>query len=80
MIFGITGRGRVAKGCLEVLEKFPITNIKPEEVELIWADRHNPIHRKTIYVVSINTEDCMELINPERAERGASLFDRNDYY
>ena len=32
MIFAITGRGRTAKGCLEVLENLPITHISPDQV------------------------------------------------
>ena len=39
MIFGITGRGRTAQGCMEVLENLPITKINSEELEAIWADR-----------------------------------------
>lgn len=28
MIFAVTGRGRTAKGCYEVIENFPVTHIK----------------------------------------------------
>ena len=74
MIFAITGRGRTAKGCLEVLENLPITEINPNDVELLCADRKNPRHRKTIYVVNINTEDTIVPKDP------AKKFDKNDYY
>ena len=55
MIFAVTGRGRTAQGCIEVLENLPVTTIKPSQLEEIWADKDHPKHRKTIYLVSINT-------------------------
>lgn len=39
MIFAITGRGRTAKGCLEVINNFPIISINPSEVEKIVKDK-----------------------------------------
>lgn len=74
MIFAITGRGRTAKGCFEVLENLPITKISPEDVEKIYSDKENPNHRKTIYVVNLNTEDIIENLDPE------VKFDKKDYY
>lgn len=74
MIFAVTGRGRCAIGCLEVLDNLPITKINPSEVEALWADRENPKHRNTIYVVQINTEDCVEPLDSE------AKFDKKDYY
>lgn len=74
MIFAITGRGRTAKGCLEVLENLPITEIQPDEVEKIFNDKKNPKHKKTIYVVNINSED---VIVPRDEE---AKFDKGDYY
>jgi alpha-aminoadipic semialdehyde synthase len=74
MIFAVTGRGRTAQGVIEVLENLPVTHIKAKEVESIMADRDNPVHRKTIYLVNINTEDCIESRDPEGS------FDKNDYY
>lgn len=74
MIFAITGRGRTAQGCLEVLENLPITKIDPDEVEELCKNKENPQHRKTIYVVNINSEDVIEPRDPE------SKFDKQDYY
>lgn len=42
MIFAITGRGRTAKGCLEVLNNFPVLNISPNDVENLVKDKENP--------------------------------------
>ena len=65
MIFAITGRGRTAKGCFEVLNNLPTTEIGPDEVEKIYLDKDNPNHRKTIYVVNINSEDTIVPKDPE---------------
>lgn len=59
MIFAITGRGRTAKGCLEVINNLPITDISPDEIKKLVEDKDNPNHRKTIYLVNINSEDVM---------------------
>lgn len=74
MIFAITGRGRTAKGCLEVLQNLPITEVGPNEVEALYLDKKNPNHRKTIYVVNINSEDT--IVNRDPAKK----FDKKDYY
>jgi len=73
MIFAVTGRGRTAQGCIEVLENFPITHISPAELAGIWADRENPKHQQTVYVVTINTEDCMVPLD-------GSKYDKKDFY
>jgi hypothetical protein len=74
MIFAVTGRGRCAHGAIEVLENLPITHIKPNQLAEIWAEKDHPKHRKTIYLVNINTEDCMEPINEE------AKYDKKDFY
>lgn len=74
MIFAITGRGRTAKGCLEVLENLPITLIQPDEIQSLCEDKHNPHHAKTIYVVNINSEDVMTPYD------STLKFDRQDYH
>ena len=74
MIFAVTGRGRTAQGCIEVIENFPITKITPSELEEVWATKDDPKHRKTIYLVSINTEDCMEPLDHN------AKYDRKDFY
>lgn len=74
MIFAITGRGRTAKGCLEVLKNLPITEIGPDEVEKVYLDKANPAHRKTIYVVNINSEDTIVNRDPE------VKFNKEEYY
>lgn len=74
MIFAVTGRGRTAQGCMEVLENLPITIIKEAEFNKILETKNDPIHRKTIYVININTEDCIVSRDPE------GKFDKNDYY
>ena len=74
MIFAITGRGRTAQGCLEVLRNLPITEISPDEVEKLCQNKEDPQHKKTIYVVNINSEDTIVPRDPE------VKFDKNDYY
>ena len=74
MIFCVTGRGRTAKGCIEVLENLPVTTITPQQLEEVWTTREDPKHRKTIYLVSVNTEDCMEPLDP------AGKYDKKDFY
>jgi alpha-aminoadipic semialdehyde synthase len=74
MIFAVTGRGRTAQGCMEVLENLPITVIKEAEFNQIVATKDDPVHRKTIYVININTEDCIVPRDPD------AKFDKNDYY
>lgn len=43
-------------------------------MEAIYHDKENPNHRKTIYVVNINSEDTIISRDPEKK------FDKNDYY
>jgi alpha-aminoadipic semialdehyde synthase len=74
MIFAVTGRGRTAQGVLEVLENLPIKYIKAEDFEKFWETKDDPIHRKTIYVVNINTEDCIVPRDPD------AKFDKADFY
>lgn len=74
MIFAITGRGRTAKGCLEVLENLPITLIRPDQIEALCKDPTNPQHAKTIYVANINSEDVMTPLDE------SLKFDKQDYY
>ena len=73
MIWAVTGRGRTAQGCYKVIENFPVTHSKLNDVAKIWGDRKNPDHCKTIYVVNINTEDCMVPLDP------TAKFDRDDF-
>jgi hypothetical protein len=56
------------------LNNLPITEISPDEVEKVFNDKNNPKHKKTIYVVNINSEDVMEPRDPEQK------FDKKDYY
>ena len=65
MIFAITGRGRTAQGCLDVLRNLPITEIPPDQVEKLCKDKEDPNHRKTIYLVNINSEDVIAPRDPE---------------
>lgn len=55
MIFAITGRGRTAKGCLEVLSNLPIVEVSPDDIKKLVEDKNNPNHRKYIYLVNINS-------------------------
>ena len=74
MIFAITGRGRTAQGCLEVLRNFPITEISPDQVQKLCENKEDPQHKKTIYVVNVNSEDVIVPRDPE------AKFDKNHYY
>ncbi|MDP2304139.1 MAG: hypothetical protein Q8N03_17150 [Ignavibacteria bacterium] len=50
LVIGVTGRGRVSKGVLEILSLLPITEIEPEELPGFINDktRHSP---HSVYVV-----------------------------
>lgn len=74
MIFAITGRGRTAKGCLEVLRNLPIEEIDPSEVKGLFNNRNDPAHRKKIYVVNINSEDTIVPLDDSKK------FDKQHYY
>lgn len=74
MIFAITGRGRTAQGCHEVLQNLPITVVKPSDLEGLCANKEDPKHRKTIYVTHINSEDV--IVPRDDKEQ----FDKADYY
>lgn len=74
MIFAITGRGRTAKGCLQVLRNLPIIEVNPDDIKSLVADKEDPNHRKFIYLININSEDVMVPRDPE------SKFDKKDYY
>lgn len=73
MIFAVTGRGRTAQGVLEVIENLPITKIKPNDIAKLMEDKDNAQHRTTIYVVNINTEDCMVPRDPQAS------YDKTDF-
>lgn len=64
MIFAITGRGKTAKGCITILQNLPITIISPKEIADLVAHKDDIKHRTTIYLVTINTEDCIEPRDP----------------
>lgn len=51
-----------------------MTTIKPSELATLWEDRANPKHRNSIYLVSINTEDCIEPLDAD------ATFDKKDFY
>jgi alpha-aminoadipic semialdehyde synthase len=57
-----------------VLENLPIKYIKAEDFEKFWETKDDPIHRKSIYVVNINTEDCIVPRDPD------AKFDKGDFY
>ena len=64
MIFAVTGRGRCAQGCVEVLENFPITKVTPAELEQVWATKDDPKHQKT----------CLLYTSPSpRDQRGSRM-------
>ena len=56
------------------MENFPIKKINPQELEEIWQDRENPKHRKNIYLLNVNTEDCMEPLDTN------AKYDKQDFY
>lgn len=49
LIIGVTGRGRVAKGVMEILELLPIVEIKPKELQTFLME--NNFNSHFVYVV-----------------------------
>ena len=48
--------------------------VKPSDLESLCANKNDPKHRKTIYVVNINSEDV--IVPRDDKEK----FDKVDYY
>jgi len=69
-IIGFSGYGNVSIGAQEILDVFPIKEIKPEEIESVVKNPSN----KTIYKVVFKEEHIVEPILPGKK------FDLQDYY
>eukprot|EP01017_Pseudomicrothorax_dubius_P030263 TRINITY_DN3759_c0_g2_i1.p1 TRINITY_DN3759_c0_g2~~TRINITY_DN3759_c0_g2_i1.p1 ORF type:complete len:557 (+),score=152.08 TRINITY_DN3759_c0_g2_i1:52-1722(+) len=73
MIFAVTGSGRCADGCLEILKLLPHKIVAPEELADIVAAKGSPEQKTTIYITQILPQHMVE---PD----GNFAFDKADYY
>ncbi|PIS27527.1 MAG: hypothetical protein COT43_10040 [Candidatus Marinimicrobia bacterium CG08_land_8_20_14_0_20_45_22] len=72
LIFGITGYGNVSRGAQEILDLFPIIEIKPNEIASLWKNPNfSPNH---LYKVVFKEE---HLVKPIRSD---AVFGLQDYY
>jgi saccharopine dehydrogenase (NAD+, L-lysine-forming) len=70
LIIGFSGYGNVSVGAQEILDVFPIKEIKPEEIESVVNKPSN----KVIYKVVFKEEHMVEPVSPGKK------FDLQDYY
>lgn len=74
MVFAITGKGRCAQGCFEVLSRLPIRLVQPDELETIHKDKNDEAHKHVIYVTFIEEE---QMVQPKDS---SVKMTRADYY
>lgn len=68
LIFGFAGYGNVSKGAQEILDLFPVEEIRPSQIETVFD---NPSNR-VVYKVVFKEEDMVE---PKHGD-----FELQDYY
>ena len=71
-VFGITSKGRVAQGAMEVLELFPHEYVEPEMLDNIPKDDNTKI-----YIVVLTAKDLVEPIDESLKDKD---FDKQHYY
>jgi saccharopine dehydrogenase (NAD+, L-lysine-forming) len=74
LIVGFAGYGNVSKGAQSVLEKLPVIEIQPEDLEDFYYNRTEEMSRNHVYKVVFKEEDMVIPI-----KEGES-FDLQDYY
>jgi saccharopine dehydrogenase (NAD+, L-lysine forming) len=70
VVIGFVGYGNVSRGAQEILDCFPVKEIRPDQLEAI----HENFSDKIIYKVVFKEEDMVEPISTE------SKFDLQEYY
>ncbi|KAI0328943.1 hypothetical protein GY45DRAFT_1435780 [Cubamyces sp. BRFM 1775] len=71
LVIGVTGTGKVAEGCLAILEDLPIQKITIDQLHNVVTDPNTDLHK--VYVVHAHPKDYF-------VRRDGRLFDRADYY
>lgn len=76
-IVGVTGSGRCANGCLEILRLLPHEFVEPEELEDLMAEAAKAPHKfdKQIFLVQFSQKHLVALKEPS-----AAPFDKEHYY
>lgn len=69
-VFGVTSKGRVAQGALEILELFPHEYVEPDQLDTIPKDDNTKI-----YITVLTQKDLVERKDGEVGE-----FDKKHYY
>ncbi|KAL1942345.1 hypothetical protein VTO73DRAFT_6409 [Trametes versicolor] len=71
IVIGVTGTGKVAQGCLDILEDLPTQRITVDQLHSVVTDPNTDLHK--IYVVHAHANDYFVL-------RDGRPFERADYY
>ncbi|OSD00329.1 hypothetical protein PYCCODRAFT_1437464 [Trametes coccinea BRFM310] len=71
LVIGVTGTGKVAKGCLAILEDLPIQTITVDQLHGVVTDPNTDLHK--VYVVHAHAKDYF-------VRRDGRPFERSDYY
>ncbi|KAI0653120.1 Saccharopine dehydrogenase-domain-containing protein [Cubamyces menziesii] len=71
LVIGVTGTGKVAEGCLAILEDLPIQKITIDQLHNVVTDPNTDLHK--IYVVHAHPKDYF-------VRRDGRPFERADYY
>ncbi|KAI0819731.1 Saccharopine dehydrogenase-domain-containing protein [Trametes gibbosa] len=71
IVIGVTGTGKVAQGCLDILEDLPIQKITVDQLHSVVTDPNTDMHK--VYVVHAHAKDYF-------VRSDGRSFDRADYY
>ncbi|KAI0631584.1 Saccharopine dehydrogenase-domain-containing protein [Trametes polyzona] len=71
IVIGITGTGKVAQGCLEILEDLPTECITVDQLHNVVTDPNTDMHK--IYIVHAHAKDYF-------VRQDGRPFERSDYY
>ncbi|KAI0665470.1 Saccharopine dehydrogenase-domain-containing protein [Trametes maxima] len=71
IVIGVTGTGKVAEGCLAILEDLPIEKITVDQLHNVVTDPNTDLHK--VYVVHAHAKDYF-------VRRDGAPFERSDYY
>ncbi|KAI0758651.1 Saccharopine dehydrogenase-domain-containing protein [Trametes elegans] len=71
LVIGVTGTGKVAEGCLAILEELPIQHITVDQLHTLVTDPNTDLHK--VYVVHAHSKDYF-------VRRDGRPFERSNYY
>lgn len=79
LIFGVTGNGRVANGCVEILELLPHKWIDPDDLWRLFEETTDlKEHKENIYLTRFESKHMYRLKNHE--DEPTEKFDKNHFY